>query len=196
MKIPFPNDTEATRGTRTTRPRRRFVGSAFAMTIVTLFSASAFAAGDASAASVLCQREKKGKVKVKIRTDACKDDETLVELTAGVEDTVAELARRFDLLQRELTTRVALAEEAATAPVTEDRLDLARETIRVPGVEGERSVTSEEAHSFCGLTRVLHFPSPEGTFNFELCQVSQNDDGTWTIDNHDRGSLYCDAECF
>jgi hypothetical protein len=162
------------------------------------------AVADADAASVLCQKKKK----LRVREDVCKLSEQRVDLAGGgqaaVDPRVDVLERRIDILTEEmvdpddldrLQRRVRLAEDAATAPIDNDRLRLERENLRIPGVEGEPEVTSEERHEVCALTRVLMFPNPDFDFQQHMCELKQNGNGTWTLKGV-AGPLFCDATCF
>ncbi|MGH0034541.1 MAG: hypothetical protein ACQGVK_05900 [Myxococcota bacterium] len=171
------NANDSTRS-RTRRP----LGGAFALALATVVALGAGVSSPASAGDVLCKKDKNGKVKIKLRADACKANETPVDLVTP--------------LAAELETRVALVEEAATAPVTGERLALEPDTFRVPGVEGEREVTTDQAYSFCGLTRVLYNPLPDYDFTLQICEVNQNPDGTWTVDSGANGGLFCTVQCF
>lgn len=173
----------------------------FSLVVASSFVATA----DADAASVLCQKKKK----LRVREDFCKNNERRVDLAGGggqpaVDPRFDELERKFDVLSERvvdvdsierLERRVRLAEDAATAPVENDRLRLDREDLRIPGPEGEQEVTSDDRHEVCALTRVLMFPNPEFDFGQHICELKQNGNGTWTLKGA-TAPLFCDATCF
>ena len=74
---------------------RRPLGGAFALALATVVGLGTLMADSASAGDVLCKKEKKGKVKIKLRADACKANETPVDLVTP--------------LAADLETRVALS---------------------------------------------------------------------------------------